>query len=584
MVSEVILIRMRKITLPEEKLNELAQQISERMLSNHFFEKGVIRGEELKGFSDHSQINKFLLFQVFQVWDMQIAKLKHPYFDFDQADIQDSLKGLKNKLSQHIRISEEDFKPMLKRAVYNNLRLILDPREALTNFFFNQGEKIPLELYLRYSQFFSDLGFIVNSILKYYQKNNIDTVEKDVYFLKMEKVIEVYDKKSEKDFDAYRSDLFESLAGIKLSSLIDDIESKLRSAEEAKRREEEEARRKEEEARRQAEEAKRKEEEARLREEEERKRREEEARRKKEEEAKKSSFFDSLGGDDSFDLDLDDELLTSAPEVKTVVVETPVAEEIVVEKTPVSAPVEEILILETPVVETPVVEKSVKEEVVAEVSAAPEVVISDEGDSDEFLEMAAVLEHQEIEKPVVAEKADFSPSIVEEVLEIVEEKEKPAPRVVETPVNEKPVNEKPVETVVPPKKESTMSFLDRFLNEKENGKAPEVKNDKPASILDKIHENVTKTTGDSPRQVLDKLNGSRKIKLDEIPIHKQYQYVQKVFDGNNVRFRIIVDKVNNAKNSEEVEDILDKFVFNNETIDREDLVVAEFITLLRNRF
>ncbi|MCB0846338.1 MAG: hypothetical protein KDE26_23965, partial [Bacteroidetes bacterium] len=62
------------------------------------------------------------------------------------------------------------------------------------------------------------------------------------------------------------------------------------------------------------------------------------------------------------------------------------------------------------------------------------------------------------------------------------------------------------------------------------------------------------------------------------------QYVQKVFDGNNVRFRIIVDKINNARNKEEVEDILDKFVFSNEDLDKTDAVVSEFIQLLRNRF
>ena len=84
--------------------------------------------------------------------------------------------------------------------------------------------------------------------------------------------------------------------------------------------------------------------------------------------------------------------------------------------------------------------------------------------------------------------------------------------------------------------------------------------------------------------MIETLNGNRKIKLDEIPIHKQYQYVQKVFDGNNVRFRIIVDKINNARNKEEVEDILDKFVFSNEDLDKTDAVVSEFIQLLRNRF
>ncbi|MDX2250032.1 MAG: hypothetical protein SF052_24830 [Bacteroidia bacterium] len=559
---------MRKITLPEEKLNELAQQISERMLSNHFFEKGVIRGEELKGFSDHSQINKFLLFQVFQVWDMQIAKLKHPYFDFDQADIQESLKALKNSLSQHIRISEEDFKPMLKRAVYNNLRLILDPKEAITSFFFHQGEKISFEVYQRYSQFFSDLGFVISSILKYYQKNNIDTVEKDVYFLKMEKVIEVYDKKSEKDFDAYRADLFESLSGVKLSSILDEITSRERQAEEAKRRQEEdarqkeeearqkeeEARRKEEEARLLAEEAKRKEEEARRREEEERKRREEEARRKKEEEAKKASFFDTLAnGDEAFDLDLDEEdILSPKPEVvaKEETIEVVVPEEKPVVKT------------EIPVVEIPVAKIPEPKDEVLEMSEAFEPKPQAEPKPEPKPEVKPEPKPEVKPEPKV-EKTGVSASVVEEVLEMME---------------------KPMETVVPPKKESTMSFLDRFLNEKENGKAPETRTDKPTSILDKINETTAKTTGDAPKQILDKLNGSRKIKLDEIPIHKQYQYVQKVFDGNNVRFRIIVDKVNNAKNSEEVEDILDKFVFNNTTIDREDQVVVEFITLLRNRF
>ena len=562
---------MRQFNLPEEKLNELAQKVSEKLLSNHFFDQDVILGEELKNFSDHNQINKFLIFQVYQVWDIQVSKLKHPYFDFDQEEVQETLQGLKDKLSRHIRITKDDFQPVLKRAVFNNLKLLLDPQETFENFFFIQSDKIPLDVYKRYTQFFSDLGFLVNSILKYYEKNNIETVEKDVFFLKMNKVVEIYNKKSEKGFEKYREDLFAKLTGVQLSEIeettkaeIEALEAEKRRQEEEKRKLEEEAKRKEEEARRQeeerikaeeearrqAEEAQRKEEEARQRAEEERIRAEEEA--KKLEAAKKTNFFDSLVEDDEdFDLDLDeDDLIADATTDEIELEEESVG---IVEETPVAVvevpePVVEMevvdLVEETPVVEpVAVVEEpvAVVEEIVEKVE---EVVVEEtpvvEAPVEEFMEMAANMEPETVEEPV-AEKESVEESV--------------------------------------PQKETTISFLDRFLSEKENGVASEA--DKPSSVLDKIKESPS---GGEPKRLIETINGNRKIKLDEIPIHKQYQYVQKVFDGNNVRFRIIVDKVNNAKNKDEVEEILGKFVFSNEALDKTDSVVTEFIQLLRNRF
>ena len=74
------------------------------------------------------------------------------------------------------------------------------------------------------------------------------------------------------------------------------------------------------------------------------------------------------------------------------------------------------------------------------------------------------------------------------------------------------------------------------------------------------------------------------IRLDGIPIHKQYQFVKKVFGGNNVRFRIIVDKINAATTREEVEETLQKFVFTAPEVDQTDAVVEEFVVLMRGRF
>ena len=106
---------MKPIVLPEEKLDELARNVSSRLLVGQQFNQGIIRGEELQNFSDHQQINKFLLFQVFQAWNMQLSKLKHPYFDFAHSGVKNSLHNLRNTLSQHIQIAESDFPPYAEK-------------------------------------------------------------------------------------------------------------------------------------------------------------------------------------------------------------------------------------------------------------------------------------------------------------------------------------------------------------------------------------------------------------------------------------------------------------------------------------
>jgi hypothetical protein len=491
-------IQMEAIQLPEEKLNQLAQQISERLSQTHFFEQGTVRGDQLRQFSPNAQVNNFLLFQVFQAWELQLAKLSHPFFNLEHPEIAATIQTLKNQISQHIEIRREDFIPVLQRAVFNNLKLILDPAQFLSGFFFSQKEKLSLEAYRRFALFFSDMDFVVNSILKYYEKSGSDTVEKDVFLVKMSKVVDIYNQKSPRGFDDYRADLFRKLTGEDLDRLREELkrreqesEEALRRAEAARRQAEEEARRREEAARRQAEEEAR--------------RREEEARRQAEEEARRKSLFDSLQvSGDVFDLDEEG----NAP--------APLA------PAPAPAPLP----------------PSVSESKPIFVSQAPPAPA--EG---EFLEVAETLDP--------------------------EKRDEPAPL---------------------PSREPTTSYLDRFLSHKksENGAAtaPASIPDRNPSILDRFQDksrSAAEQTG-GQKQIADQFAQSRKIKLDEIPIHKQYQFVQKVFEGNNVRFRIIVDKVNNARNKEEVEEILNKFVLNSETLVQDDPVTQEFVALLRNRF
>ncbi|MEL6589627.1 MAG: hypothetical protein AAFQ68_06080 [Bacteroidota bacterium] len=676
---------MKAVQLPEEKLNELAREVSESLLASHDFRDGTIRGEDLSAFTEHEQINKFLLFQVYQVWNMQLSKLKHPFFDFDQEEVQEALQDLRNLLSRHISIKKEDFQPLLQRAVYNNLKLLLDPHDAFSSFFFVNGNQTSVELFGRYVPFFSDMDFVVNSILKYCQKNDFSSVGKDTFFEKMDRVFTLYSQKSGQHIDQYRNAILQKLTGKNLDSITQLAQAEqarlaaekqaaeeARLAQEAKAREEEEAAAK---AKAEAEEAERKrlEEEVRLKAEEEaRLKAEEEARIKAEEEARareeaqrKASIFDTLSATkvaDVFDIDLEEEQSAAIVEetiseesetaTEEVVLETEATKDIL-EEVEVPKPVEEMTSFDLDEDETPQAEslieaatEEIAEEVVEEVEAVvdPEPV-KESSPADEFLEMAASMEpteeaEAEEDKPktildsltdkstdngastsvldkVSGEQKDESDTestvsfldrflnqkeetvaesetVAEEVVEVVEETVAPdpepeiieeSPAAEEVPAIEAAIEEAPVveETPVVDDAPSVVSAAESAsweITEEE---------DKPASILEKLQtssQTIADRFAPSPANgnVGTSVNGNRKIQLDEIPIHKQYQYVQKVFDGNNVRFRVIVEKVNNAQNKSEVEALVKKYILSNDSLNPDDLVVSEFITLLRNRF
>ena len=288
---------MRNIQLSERKISQLATTISDRLFDSHYFHQGVIDGEALKNFCEFEQVNKFLLFQLYQVWQLQITRFKHPYFDFSNQEVEESLTQLQNLLSKHIAISKEDFRPLLKKAVYNNLKLLLDPKGALAHFFFQHKDKISSELFERYSPFFSDFGFAIVSILRYFQKNNMDQVEKDIFALKLEKLISLYNAKSDQDIDTYRSLRIYKLTNQHLDDILK-ADQKEQTQLELQQEKEAETKRKEEERKRKEEESRKREEAAKA----EAAKKAEEASRQKQ----SKSFFDTLASKEEVLLELDE--------------------------------------------------------------------------------------------------------------------------------------------------------------------------------------------------------------------------------------------------------------------------------------
>lgn len=591
---------MNTVHLSEETYQKLAHEAANRLFGEHYFAQGAIHGETLKDFCAISQVNKFLLFQVYQVWQTQIGYLRHPFFDLEHPEVEQQLRLLQNLLSRHISIKKDDFKPLLQQAVYNNLKLLFEPEQALKHFFFQERERLPIEVYARYAPFFSDFDFAVLGILHYAEKNGMRQVDKDIFSLKLDKAVELYAQKSGESALAYRAARVRTLTGRDMEEIADadareqaERETQRLAAEAAARQREALEAEREKAERLEAEKA-----EAERIKAEQAAREAEKLARQREEEAKnelQSNFFDTLKPEGNFVeltedpaeavVKLEEEKSASAgpgdlPEIPIEVPPLEIPETAEPEPAPEPAPEPE-----TPVVPaTPEERKSFDPlqdhdqqethhdirnlaEMLKEQSGARSVLdnLGKAQEGNDHSRLSALTEHSG--KKSLADQLREKNHTHENNPHAGEEKH---PDPVKEPTETKP--EAPAEPItsrtplIGPDAEKRASVMDRFKKTEDNeGNGGNGGNG--GSVMDRIRQQA-----------------GVKIKAEEIPLHKQYQFVQKVFSGNSVRFRTIIEKANNARSAEEVEEIINKFVLGNAEVDASLNETQEFLSLLRSRY
>lgn len=216
---------MKKIILSEAKMNQLIVQISDQLMARFQFPAGVIRGSEVLKFSDQKQVNNYIMFQVYQDWNAQAGRFTHPWFDFTEPEVQDALRRFMNVVSKFVRIKRDDFRPLVEKAVYNTLRLILDPEEAFLKFFFLSNDRIPVSAYKKHAPYFADFDFAIQAIQRYLEKNEVKVLERDLFFEKFRKVVQIFEQKEGKSIQTYQSFLFKRLTGKDLSEVLESRET-----------------------------------------------------------------------------------------------------------------------------------------------------------------------------------------------------------------------------------------------------------------------------------------------------------------------------------------------------------------------
>ena len=106
-----------------------SKSFADSQINRSLGRKSAISGKEILEFCEIAQVNFFILKILFDKWKVEVNSIKSPYFNYENDEVQKSLKSMMNVLSQHILVEREHLKPLIEEATYKTLLLVFSPYE-----------------------------------------------------------------------------------------------------------------------------------------------------------------------------------------------------------------------------------------------------------------------------------------------------------------------------------------------------------------------------------------------------------------------------------------------------------------------
>lgn len=122
---------MTQLQLDKSTIQSYGVALSEKLTNDYFSSKESITGEEIIRFTDIEQLNFFILMNLFDRWKEEINRLKSPYFNYEDQEVALALKTFVNKVSRHISVRKEFFKPLIQKGIIDTLSYLLNPVEYI---------------------------------------------------------------------------------------------------------------------------------------------------------------------------------------------------------------------------------------------------------------------------------------------------------------------------------------------------------------------------------------------------------------------------------------------------------------------
>lgn len=108
-----------------------AKAYAAQLCKEQYAHRDRIDGDTLLRLSPVSQVNLFVVRDLYDVWKETATAFRSPYFNFESEEVKKALQSFLNTVSKQISVEQKDLEPLVAKATHESLELLLAPREYL---------------------------------------------------------------------------------------------------------------------------------------------------------------------------------------------------------------------------------------------------------------------------------------------------------------------------------------------------------------------------------------------------------------------------------------------------------------------
>jgi len=121
------------------RIQSYSVALAEKLCQEYFQSNNSVDGPAILKFTPIEQVNLFVIKNLFDKWKEESLKLRSPYFNYEEPEVKEALTNFLNKLSRHIAIRKEFFKPLLQKSLSDALTYLLTPYDFITREYLNES-------------------------------------------------------------------------------------------------------------------------------------------------------------------------------------------------------------------------------------------------------------------------------------------------------------------------------------------------------------------------------------------------------------------------------------------------------------
>ncbi len=128
--------------LKHDSIDVFCKEVTSEICDEFFKVNDVAGGSQLSSLTGSKQCNLLLIKRLFEKWQAETSKLESPYFDFEQAEVQEALSAFMNVLSKHMSVARPDLEPLLESALHDSVLLHFDSLTFYTDRLVAEMDKV----------------------------------------------------------------------------------------------------------------------------------------------------------------------------------------------------------------------------------------------------------------------------------------------------------------------------------------------------------------------------------------------------------------------------------------------------------